>query len=135
MRKFVSAVILALATAGCATMRGPVVDSGRTLTIHNEAFGIMDLSYRCTENGPVARLGNVRPGTSQTFVLKPASCSTVYLIAQPPGLQPIGLDRQGARPFAVVPLFGEERAAIALTSTGVIVRRDSATVARTDSEP
>jgi len=135
MRKFVSAVILALAAAGCASLRGPVVETGRTLTIHNEGFALLDLSYRCTENGPVARLGAVRAQATQTFVLKPASCSTVYLISQPPGLQPIGLDRQGARAFAVVPLFGEAHAEIALTSAGVIVRRDSSTVARTETEP
>ena len=33
MRKFVPAVMVALAMAGCATMRGPVAETGRTLTM------------------------------------------------------------------------------------------------------
>jgi hypothetical protein len=135
MRAFCSAVILAFLVSGCATLRGPVAEEGPSLTVRNEGFSLLDLAYRCTENGPVTTLGSVRGQTVETFVLKPAFCSTVYLIRRPTGIQPLGLDRKGEQAFASVVLSADGTATVVFTVTGVMLRKDSADVARSDSEP
>lgn len=134
MRTLVIAGSLALLVAGCASLRGPVVESGPTLTIHNERFVALDLVYRCTENGPAVPLGIVRPGTAETFVLKPAFCSTVYLISRPAGVQPLGLDHKGEPAFATIQLLSEGATEVVFAAAGFIVRKDSANVARSGSE-
>ncbi|CAN5163018.1 hypothetical protein BH23GEM2_BH23GEM2_24890 [soil metagenome] len=133
MRSFFPAAILVLTVAGCATLRGPVAEEGPALVIHNEGFAHLDLAYRCTENGPVTPLGSVQPQTVATFVLKPAFCSSVYLVSRPLGLQPLGLDRDGRRAFAVVQLNARGPTELVFTAAGVLLRKDSTTVAR--SEP
>jgi hypothetical protein len=126
MRKLAAAVLLAAIASGCATLRAPLPDDGPHLTISNEAFGPLELAYRCSENGPVRRLGAIQPRSSQTFVLRPAFCSTAYLIRQPlGGIQPLGIDLVGERHFAVVPFFGKRTAEIVWAAPGVIVRRDT----------
>lgn len=135
MRALSAAAMLVFTAAGCATLRGPVVEAGPVLTIHNERFAALDLAYRCTENGPASPLGIVRPGTVGTFVLKPAFCATVYLISRPPGVQPLGLDRKGEPTFATVQLLREGATEVVFSAEGFIVRKDSASVARTDPEP
>lgn len=134
MRQFALAATLILLPAGCATFRGPVVEEGPALTIYNEGFRQLDLTYRCTENGPVTPLGVVRPQDVRTFVLKPVFCSSVYLVHRPAGLQPLGLDRQGQRAFAVIPLAREGPTEVVFTAAGVMLQRDSARVARSDPE-
>jgi hypothetical protein len=124
MRRYAIVVLLVLA-AGCASLRGPQPEvTGPLLTITNEAFAPLDLSYRCTENGPVRRLGAVNPQRTATFVLRPAFCTTVYLIRVPlAGLQPIGIDKWGERPIAVIQMSEENTANVVFASPGVLVHR------------
>lgn len=128
------AALLALVPA-CAALRGTPEPTGPTLTITNEAFAPLDLSYRCSENGPVQRLGAVNPQRTATFVLRPAFCTTVYLIEQPVGLQPLGLDKWGARHFAVIQLSEEKAADVVLSSPGVLVHRKPAPEPEPEASP
>jgi hypothetical protein len=126
MRKLAATALLAAVASGCATLRAPLADDGPHLTITNEAFGPLELAYRCSENGPVTRLASVQPRTSQTFVLRPAFCSTAYLIRQPlGGIQPLGIDLVGERHFAIVPFFGKRAAEVVWASPGVLIRRET----------
>ena len=121
----VSVAALLLSTA-CASFRGAAEVEGPMLTIANESFAQLDLSYRCTENGPVQRLGAVNPQRTATFVVRPAFCRTVYLIRQPIGIQPLGLDKGGEQPIAVIQLGEGDSADLIFTAAGVLMNRAAA---------
>jgi hypothetical protein len=136
MRKVFVAILL-LPVVACASMRrgGPEVEGPR-LTITNESFAPIDLSYRCTENGPVQRLGAVNPRRSHTFTLRPAFCTTVYIVPVPlAGIHPLGLDVRGAQSIATVHMPPSNELELVFTFPGVLVRREpvAATQPQTDS--
>jgi hypothetical protein len=118
MRYLALTIIAAAVLGGCTAMRYHGDPDGPVLTIQNESGILLDLAYRCTENGPVRRLGAVPPRMSDTFPLQPADCTTLHLVHQP-----LGIGRPDARPFAVVPLFDQSSVELVLNEQGVVMRR------------
>ncbi len=115
-------LLIPVMVSGCATLRAPVEEvPGMPVTIHNERAALLDLSYRCVENGPIRRLGAVGPRESQTFSVRPATCGTLYLVSQ----SPISVMDPDARAFATVPLFGESSVEIVFGVHGGVMRADS----------
>jgi hypothetical protein len=104
-RPLLPLTLLALVAAGCASFRGPIDDTGPLVTIQNDGTRLLDLSYRCIENGPVHRLGSVPPASSRTFRLRPPACSTLHLLAP----SPISVIDRDARAVAV---FGIPRSRV-----------------------
>lgn len=112
-----AAALFTLAVAGCASLRGHRTETGPTLTIHNEGPWLLDLSYRCIENGPNRRLGTVTPESSATFSLRPGSCPTVHLVSQS-----LGFNHPDKPAFAVVPMLGERSVEVVIAATGTVMR-------------
>jgi hypothetical protein len=112
-------VLVAVVVASCASLAVPAGEHGPTLTIRNEGERTLDLSYRCIDHGPVRRLGAIPPRSSDTFVLEPASCSTIHLVRQPL----LGLAQPDAPAFAVVPLFDSGSVELVFGNTGLLMRR------------
>ena len=107
---------LAVAASGCALGRAPA-EGGPVLVVNNDLHHAVDLAYRCVDGAPLRRLGTIRPGGSERFVLRPASCSTVHLLSQP-----LGFSDPDRAPFAVFPLQGDRSLEVTIESTGGIVR-------------
>jgi hypothetical protein len=108
--------LLTVVIGGCASLRGPVEQTGQMVTVHNERSSLVDLSYRCVENGAVRRLGPVEPRSSRTFAVGP--CATLYLVSHTGGI--VDMD---ARSFATVPLFDDSPIEIVLGLHGGVMRR------------
>jgi len=122
-RTTLALALLALPLAGCATLRGPVEVAGPEITIHNEAHRLLELSYRCVENGPARRLGTVAPMQTVSFVLRPASCRTVYLVRDGYGVQ-----HPDPPAFAVLPLLGRGSLEVVIGASGLVMRQEGASV-------
>jgi hypothetical protein len=118
MRNRTLALLLGMVVfAGCASLRGPAQQIGPTLTIHNQSQRLLELGYRCMPNGAVRRLGEVPPQDAETFVVRPASCTTVHLVRQRP------ISSGGDPPtFAVVPIFDGDHAEVVVDFTGVVMQ-------------
>jgi hypothetical protein len=113
------APLLALTVSACAAAVLPGQGAGPTLTISNEGDRALDLAYRCSESGPVRRLGVVPPRATDTFILTPAYCSTVHLVRRPL----LGIDLHDPLAVTVVPLLGQSSVELVFARTGLLMRR------------
>ena len=120
MRRFALASLVLVLASGCAHLRGPA-EGGRTLTIRNDGHRLLDMGYRCTENGPARRLGTVTPLTTASFQIRPASCATIYLVDQP-----LGIPHPDDPAFAVVPLLGAGPVELVFDEWGMVMRTEPA---------
>jgi hypothetical protein len=110
-----------LALAACAGGTAPpstTLEAGPALTVRNDGHRLLDLSYRCVQNGAVYRLDAVEPHTVRTFHIRPAWCVNLHLVDQV-----MATRDPEARAFAVVPLHDDRPNVIVFNAYGFMENR------------
>jgi hypothetical protein len=106
------------ACAGGTAPPAASAEAGPALTIRNDGHRLLDLSYRCVQNGAVYRLDAVEPLTVRTFRIRPAWCANLHFVSH------VAASRDPeSRAFAVVPLHDDRPNLIVFNAYGMLENR------------
>jgi len=117
-----AALSLGLLVTACAGYRPSAADAaGPALTIRNEGHRLLDISYRCVQNGAVYRLDAIEPQTVRTFRIRPAWCANLHVLSHT-----LAARSPDVPAYAVVPLHGDRENELVFTQFGVLINRTGA---------